>query len=130
MTKGKPWTVQEEKTLKQLVEAKAPLGVMAEKLGRKPDAILVKCKRLGLTNCRGITNASIILPKELPSVEETLRILAGALKTACTPGLTKTEIQQLQAVTSIAKRYKEILADYINYREIEAKLNAKADRHA
>ena len=130
MTKGKPWTIEEETQLKALVDAKAPLGVIAEKLGRKPYAIQMKCKRLGLTNYRNTINASAPVPKELPSVEETLQKLAVALEAASTPGISKTEIQRLQLIATLAKTYKEILADYINYREIETKLNVMEEKYA
>ena len=49
-------------------------------------------------------------------------MLAGALKAATQPGLNRVEVQRLQAVANISKTYKELLADYVNYREIEAKL--------
>jgi hypothetical protein len=129
MTKGKPWTVEEETQLKALVEAKTPIAIVAEKLKRKPDAILVKCKRLGLTNYRNALNAEVPLPKELPSIEETLKKLAGAMEAASTPGISKTEIQRLKLVATLARNYKELLADYINYREIETKLNAMEERY-
>ena len=123
MTKGLPWTVEEEASLKALVKAKTPIDVIAVKLGRQTTAILVKCQRLGLsTNSETTTAAAIALPAELPSVEETLKKLAGALEAASAPGLSKVEVQRLQVVATLAKTYKEILADYINYREIEAKL--------
>jgi hypothetical protein len=130
MTKGKPWTIEEETQLKALVEAKTPIGIITEKLGRKPGAILVKCKRLGLTYSRNTAGASIPLPKELPSIEETLKKLAGALEAASTPGIDRIEIQRLQVIATIAKTYKELLADYINYREIETKLNAMEEKYA
>jgi len=57
-------------------------------------------------------------------------MLAGALKTAVKPGLDKIEVQRLQAVSTIAKTYKEILADYINYREIENKLKEMEELNA
>ena len=57
-------------------------------------------------------------------------MLAGALKTAVKPGLDKVEVQRLQAVATIAKTYKEILADYINYREIETKLKEMEELNA
>ena len=130
MTKGKPWTIEEETQLKALVEAKAPIDVIAEKLGRKPAAILIKCKRLGLTNYKNTANSSIPLPKELPSVEDTLKILAAALEAASRSGINRLEIQRLQVIATIAKTYKELLADYINYREIETKLNAMEEKYA
>ena len=130
MTKGLPWTVEEEASLKALVDAKTPIDVIAAKLGRQSGAIVVKCQRLGLAANSQATAAAIPLPAELPSVEETLKKLAGALETACASGLTKVEVQRLQVVATLAKTYKEILADYINYREIEAKLNDMEAKYA
>jgi hypothetical protein len=54
-------------------------------------------------------------------VEDALKILAGALK-AAEPGLDKVEVQRLQVVATLARTYKDILADYLNYREVEKKL--------
>ena len=73
MPKGVPWTREEEKQLKDLVKVKAPIDVIAGKLSRKPDAVMIKCKRLKLevVVARGYTTTtSIVMPKELPSVEE------------------------------------------------------------
>jgi hypothetical protein len=130
MTRALPWTVEEEAQLKKLVEAKTPLDVIASTLGRQPPAILVKCQRLGLPVSGQVTATAIPLPAELPSVEETLKKLAGALEAASAPGLSKVEVQRLQAVATLARAYKEILADYLNYREIEAKLNDMEAKYA
>jgi hypothetical protein len=71
--KGKPWSVNEEKQLRELVAAKTPFEVIAAKLGRRRDAITIKCKRLGLevvvAKCYS-TTTSLKVPKVLPSVEE------------------------------------------------------------
>jgi hypothetical protein len=123
MTKGKPWSKEEETTLKSLIEANKPMETIAAKLGRKPDAIYIKCLRLGLTQKPKSASLNIPLPKELPSVEEALKKLAAALDTASTPGLDRVEVQRLQVVANLAKAYEETLAHYLNYREIEAKLN-------
>ena len=123
--KGKPWSVEEEKQLKEFSEAKMLLSVIAEKLGKSSDAVNKKCMRLGLevVGAKGYrTTTSIVVPKELPSVEEALGKLAGALDAACKPGLDKVEVQRLQVVAMIARTYKDVLADYINYRGIEQKL--------
>jgi len=40
------------------------------------------------------TTSKLSLPKELPSIEEALQMLAGALKAACEPGLDKVEVQR------------------------------------
>jgi hypothetical protein len=62
------------------------------------------------------------LAAELPSVEDTLRKLAGALETACQPGLDTVEVQRLQVVAVLARTYKDILSAYVNYRGLEAEL--------
>ena len=131
MTKGKRWTVQQEAELKTLVEANTQVDDIAAKFGKKPGAIFIKCQRLGLKlQSKGYVTSSVSIPRELPSVEEALRMLAGALKTAVKPGLSKVEVQRLQAVATIAKTYKETLADYINYREIETKLKEMEELNA
>lgn len=130
MTKGKPWTIEEETELKTLLEAKTPISTIAAKLGKQPGAIFIKCQRLGLTPKSHIDVASIPLPKELPSVEDALKKLAYAMELASTPGLDKAEVQRLQLLVTSTKAYKEILVDYINYREIEAKLNEMEAKYA
>ena len=67
MTKGKPWTADQEATLKALVEANTSIYAIAAKLNKKPDAIYVKCTRMGLTQKPQTTPSNIPLPKELPS---------------------------------------------------------------
>ncbi len=127
MPKGKPWTAEEEKQLKELLDAGHPLSVVAERLHRKPTAVSMKIKRLGLEvvvteSRRSTTTTEVKLPEELPSVEEALRMLAGALERSCQPGLDKVEIQRLQVVATLARTYKDILADYLDYRRVEAEL--------
>ena len=122
-TKGKPWTVDEETTLKALVEANTPIEKIAAKLNKKPAAIYVKCHRLGITQKQYSITSNIPLPKDLPSVEETLRKVAGALDLACIPGLDKDEIQRLQIVATLSKVYQVGLANYIDYRNVEFKVN-------
>ena len=129
--KGKQWTTQEEAELKTLVEANAKVDEIAAKLQKSPGAIILKCQRLGLKlQSKGYVDSAVPIPRELPSVEEALKMLAGALKTAVKPGLDKVEVQRLQAVATIAKTYKELLADYINYREIENKLKEMEELNA
>jgi hypothetical protein len=131
MTKGKQWSAQEETELRTLVESNARIDEIAAKLQKTPGAIFLKCKRIGIPlQTKGYVNTSIPIPRELPSVEEALRMLAGALRAAIKPGLDKVEVQRLQAVATISKTYKEILADYIDYRQIEAKLKEMEELNA
>ncbi len=122
MTKGLPWTIEEETQLNALINANTPLEVIAAKLGRQPGAIVIKCQRLGLSINSDSKFDELPIPEELPSVEEALKMIAGALQAAASPGLSRAEIQRLQLVAKIATTYKEVLADYIDYRGIEAKL--------
>ncbi len=128
---GKKWTAQQEAELQTLVQANAEIEDIAAKFQKTPGAIIVKCQRLGLPlKAKGYVKSSIYLPRELPSVEEALRMLAGALKAAVKPGLDRVEVQRLQAIATISKTYKELLTDYINYREIETKLKEMEELNA
>ena len=48
MTKGKPWTSEQEKALCDLVAAKTSLAVIAEAFGKTQNAIRQKMIKLGL----------------------------------------------------------------------------------
>ena len=128
---GKKWTAQQETELKTLVEQNKSLEEIAAKLQKTPGALIVKSQRLGLPlKASGYVQTAVPLPRELPSVEEALRMLAGALRAAAKPGLNRVEVQRLQALAAISKTYKELLTDYINYREIEAKLKEMEEQNA
>ncbi|NIM21903.1 MAG: hypothetical protein GTN64_05720 [Candidatus Latescibacteria bacterium] len=122
-----PWTKEQEAQLRELVETGQPMEVIAARLGKSKGAVSIKADRLGLKvvvsqRSRATTTSEIALLKELPSVEEALMILAGALTAASKSGLEKVEVQRLQAVATLTRTYKELLVDYIDYRGIEAKL--------
>jgi hypothetical protein len=69
-----------------------------------------------------LTTTSLELPAELPSAEETLLKLSAVLVALEKPGLEKSDILRLRGIIAGAKVYKELLADYINYRGLEAEL--------
>ena len=124
MPRGKPWSLEEETKLKQLIALGQSLESIASQMGKTPNAIYQKCLKLGLVEEENstATSSSITLPKELPSVEEALKILAGALKASSKASLDRVEVQRLQVVATLARTYKDLLADYIGYRQIETKL--------
>jgi Tfp pilus assembly protein PilO len=134
--KGKPWTAHEEAQLLQLVKARQNSNVIAKKLGRTQQAIAKKINRLGLkevvvrVHAGRTTTSELKLPPELPSIEEALKILAAALKAGSQSGLNRTEVQRLHAVANLARTYKELLADYIDYRDIEVKLLEMEEKYA
>jgi hypothetical protein len=128
---GKIWTAQQEAELKTLLEADSNVDEIAAKLHKTSKAVITKCQRLGLRlQTEGYVNTSIAIPRELPSVEEALKMLAGALKASIKPGLNRLEVQRLEAVANISKTYKEILADYVHYRDVERKLKEMEEQNA
>jgi len=136
MPKGKPWTAHEESQLLQLVKAHQTSNIIATKLGRTQQAIMKKIERLGLkevvvnVHAGRTTTSELELPPELPSIEEALKILAAALNAGSRSGLNRTEVQRLHAIANLARTYKELLADYIDYRGIEVKLLEMEEKYA
>ncbi|MEM3697877.1 MAG: GcrA family cell cycle regulator [Candidatus Bathyarchaeia archaeon] len=127
MPKGKPWTIEEEKQLKDLVLRGFKPADIAAKMGKTKDAVLKKIERIGLKvvqpqSIGSTTTSELIMPQELPSVEEALKLLVAAINALQTPNLSKAEIARLRTIITAVKTYKELLADYINYRQIESKL--------
>jgi len=135
MPKGVPWSKSEVDELLVLRTSGSTVRQIAEKLGKSEQAVQKKIERLGLkvvqqTNIGATTTSELIMPAELPSVEEALKILAAAMNALQTPGLTKAEVQRLRSIIQAVKTYKELLADYINYRQIEAKLVEMEQKYA
>ena len=80
MSKGKPWTLDEEK-LWNLVDSNLPLNVIAAEMKKTYAAVSKKCERLGLELVGATpqvkTTTSILMPKELPSPEYVLTKLSS-----------------------------------------------------
>ena len=109
------------------------LKTLAAQLGLSQDAIQKKSERLGLevvdAKAPIRTTTSIVVPKNLPSVEEALGMLAGALQAACKPGLDKVEVQRLQVVATLARTYKDIVGDYVDYHGLEVELQKMRENY-
>ncbi len=123
--------MQEEAELKVLIEANVNVAEIAAKLQKTPGAVIIKSQRLGLQlQVKGYVDTSIPLPRELPSIEEATKILAGALRASVKPGLNRLEVQRLQVVANISKMYKELVVDYAHYRDVECKLKGMEEQNA
>ncbi len=124
--KGKPWSVAEEKRLQQLLSEKNSVRTVAEVMGKSVDCVRKKINRLGIVvvhdEDQSRTTSKWVLPEELPSVEEALKILAAAMDALRQPGLDKTEILRLRSVIQAANVYQARVAEYVNYVKIEAKV--------
>ncbi len=127
MTKGKPWTVEEEKQLQQLLQEDRSVRAIAKTLGKTRDCVRMKIARLGLDvvvqgKSQRTTTSSLERPSELPSVEEALKTLSAALKALETPGLDQAETLRLRSIIQGVKIYKELFAEYIDIRGFEAEV--------
>ena len=56
-------------------------------------------------------------------------MLAGALQAACKPGLDKVEVQRLQVVATLARTYKDIVGDYVDYHGLEVELQKMRENY-
>jgi len=127
MTKGKPWTFEEERKLKELLRANKSVRVIAKTLGKTRECIRMKIARLGLevvvgSKTEATTTTKLSTPAELPSVEEALKKLNTAILTLESPGLEQAEVLRLRSIISGIKIYKELYADYLDYRGLEAEM--------
>jgi hypothetical protein len=140
LTKGKPWPTEDERKLKDwFTSGIQDIGVLVFSFDGQytEQAVRHKLMRLGLMkeeggqspSAPGCPSSDIELPAELPSVEETLKTLAGALKALESAGLKRDDILRLRGIILGAKTYKELLADYINYRALEAELLEWRDKY-
>jgi len=98
-----------------MVLQRANLGDLSKVFNRKPDALRIKMGRLGLKvvvnekQQKSRTTTSALLPSDILSHEEALRVLAGAMKKAAEPGLDKLEIMRLKVLIEAAKSYDSVL---------------------
>jgi len=130
-TLHKTWTPAAEKELieewKRAGANPAAIPQLARRFDRSPEAIGQKLRRLGIYSLNVVGSRAEITTtfeavKNLPSPEEVLKIVAGALEKAKEPGLGKTELQRLSTIVALSKEYREGLREFVNYQAIEAKL--------
>jgi len=132
MTKGKPWPTDDERKLKDWFSSgTTELRVLSFSFDGQysENAIYQKLLDLGLLSKeeetrknRTSSSTSLELPPELPNIETSLKTLCAALKALETPGLDKAEVLRLRGIISGVKIYKELFADYLDYRGLEERL--------
>lgn len=139
MTKGKPWPADDEKQLKAwFTSGVVDLRVLAFSFDSQysENAIYQKLLDLGLLKeeedrkKHSSSSTKLELPDELPSVEETLKTLAAALKALEAPELEKSDVLRLRGIIAGCKVYKELFADYVDYRGLEAELLELRQKYA
>ena len=133
MPKGKPWSREQTKQLMDLRNEGKTTKEIADRMGKSRDAIKQKLRRLGLKvvsieNAEGTTTSSsdgegeLILPEDLPSIEEALLKLAAAMKALENPKLTKTDVMRLRTLIQTSVLYQKRFAEYVGYLKIERKV--------
>ncbi len=140
MTKGKPWPIDDERKLKDwYTSGTTDLRVLAFSLNAEytEEAIRQKLIKLGLMkeqqqhkHTEGCCSHELILPQDLPSIEESLKILAASLEALKTPGLDKAEILRLRGIIAGVKIYQERYAQYVQYKEMEEELTEARKKYA
>lgn len=126
--KGKPWNVEEENKLRDwfksgitdlAVLSKNFEGKYSRQTGRqKIFAWGFKRKTSGEKNT-SCFSSELVLPEELPSVEEALKDLAAAMNALKTPGLSKTEVMRLRCLIRTSSLYQKRIVEYMDYRGTE-----------
>jgi hypothetical protein len=131
MTKGKPWAPEEETKLRDWYKSGVTEpAILSKNFEGKysKNAVRLKIVDLGLkdnhqekknTRC---LSSKLNLPAELPSVEEMLKRLVAAINGLDNPGLDKSEVLRFRGIIAGVKSYQELLAEYLDYRGLEAEI--------
>ena len=129
MTKGKPWPVEDERTLREQVQAGVDLDGLVACFGNKytRNAVYQKMADLGLKAEEKTTHydtpsskgAKLTLPEELPSLEESLKTFNAASTALHAPNLSRTDVIRLGKIIQAEKIYQEQFPKYVKYRELE-----------
>jgi len=132
MTKGKPWPVDDERKLREKVNAGADLDGLVASFGDRysRNSVYQKMVDLGLKATKTMihhdvpssTGPKLILPKELPSIEESLKTLVAASNAMEAAGLTRTDIIRLRSIILAQISYQEQFPKYVKYRDLEAEV--------
>jgi hypothetical protein len=134
--KGKPWPTEDEKKLQDWISLGIGLDVITFSFEGKytKEGIRQKIMALDLeeqpSQPKSCSSSNLELPPELPSIEEALISLSAALKALEQPGLDQAEVLRLRSIISGVKTYKELFADYVDYRGLEAEVMELRKKYA
>ncbi len=126
MAKKYYWTRKEEAKLLELwKKGITNLEVLSKELDRKPRAIEMKLKRLGVVVVKQKiqrTTTTKIKSKGLWTHEQALKILAGAVEALRQPDQEKLELQRLRILVDALQTYDSVLEKFERWVEIEERL--------
>jgi len=119
------WTREQETKLRELVnKGITDPEVLGKELGRKPLGVLRKLERMGVVvgKRKFQKTTTTVESKGLLTHEETLKLLAGALKLLQQPGQDKLELQRLRILVDALQTYDSVLEKFEKWVEIENRL--------
>jgi hypothetical protein len=128
LTKGKSWSVEDERRLRALVAENKSINEILETMGKSRNSIKSKISVLGLKTQKNpvMPSTGVSLPlelqDELPSIEEKLKVHDAAERALMQPGLSRTEISRLNSIMDGARAYEKMFANFVNYRRIETEV--------
>lgn len=132
MPKKYYWTRKEEAKLLELWKSGiTDMEVLAKELGRKPLGVKRKLQRMGVVvGKRKIkkTTTTVPLSKGIPTHEEALKVLAGAIELLRKPDQDKLELQRLRILVDAVHVYDSVLEKFERWAEIEARLLGMAKK--
>jgi len=124
---GKPWTSEENVTVKRMIEEGASIDEIFSALhGRTAGAVERQVGRLGLGQ-KFARAEEISLPKiedaEILSREEALKTLSAAMKRLREGGKTsELEMERLRIIIAAVRNYFTVFDSYEKYAELEERI--------
>ena len=158
--RGKSWSIEEERQLRQLVSEGLGITQITQVMGKGRLSVKAKIYNLGLSlvvatrsesrvaaaTAAATSPASVTLPTSndgvasapdagdtdlfctmlkkdgpLPSIEEQLHVLNGAILALQKPGLIGTEVSRLSKIIDGVKVYQDLFIKFVDYRALENK---------
>lgn len=127
ITRGRRWSVDEERRLKELLEAGDSSRQIAVNLGKSFESVRQKMFRLGLSeknpaDVAHLGSSGLPMSRLLPTLEEALVDLYDAIRCLKQPSLSEVDVQRLRSIILGIKVYKDCYAEYRRFREAEEKI--------
>ena len=139
MTRGRRWSVDEEKKLAEFVKAGVTAAEISKRLGRSIVGVHDKIMHLGLEDDEGAhfgssssslglkgvkvevegTSPSLVSSEVLSCPAEALKKVAAAVVALERPDLGRTEIQRLKCIILGAEKYQGLFERVAQYRKLE-----------
>ena len=120
LPKGKPWSVEQTRQLIELRKNGKTVAEIANLMDKSVDAIKQKLRRLGLKVVtikisRGTTSTveELVIPNDLPTIEEAILKLAAAMNMLENLKLSKVDVMRLKTLIYRCIIYQKLYTEYL-----------------